>query len=399
MISLPVYLLVDSDAERLEKEFRALGLEPIVLREGHDLVDAVSVIARTGGRVEAIFVKDTDIGGPDDKTVEAILRFRKLPDNLTFSSGLKVKSIPIVLDVERIQERWADRLNHVNITILEPNFSVRVIRTPKDRLVDSSPKERGRSLGEHVLMAIRDFKRQLLEEFDNAGLATVFEGGTFRSKVALTTKGASETEHFYWPNKLRPQVLFLSPDMGRMSKTLAQYEKLINKKDVSEKEMQEFFERNPDFLLGNRFRRLWSQFLFPADSSPKQRTDFLLEPRVYPQISTNWEVLELKKPTDRLVTKSGLHRGFSGKVHRAIRQLRDYSERFLKNPDYLLRKLGHKVTHPRLALLIGKKMEADPTVLAKEQMDHPQIRLISYDEIQEEQASRFAALFAMNPFS
>lgn len=397
-----VYVKAAGNKTKLETEFKARGLDPICLSRDQDIAEAVALVAHAGGRVDAIYLQDDGFFDPDGKTVAAILRLRKLPDDLTFASGLKVRTLPIILSVHMIQDRVRAVLDGVGVLILEPQYSVKIVGSADEELIElssdaTSPLSFPATAADSVLLAIRSFKRSLVDEFDNAGLAAVIEGESLRIKIALTTKGVIDTEHFYWPKKLKPQVLFLGPDVGKLSRALAQYEKLINKKDVSEREMQNFFEKNPEFVLGSKFQKLWSQFVFPDDLEHEHRTDFLLQPQVYPQISANWEILEIKKPSDRLVTRSGLHPGFSAKVHAGIRQLHDYSERFRKNPEFLMKKLGHRVTHPRLALLIGKKMEVDPVVLAREEKENPDVRLISYDEIQEEQMRRFAAVFSANP--
>ena len=74
----------------------------------------------------------------------------------------------------------------------------------------------------------------------------------------------------------------------------------------------------------------------------------------------------------------------------AIRQLRDYGDYFSnpENTNEVARVLGHPLRHPRLGVLIGRLPKGDEIeALELEQARCPGIRIVTYDEILEQQRS------------
>jgi hypothetical protein len=107
------------------------------------------------------------------------------------------------------------------------------------------------------------------------------------------------------------------------------------------------------------------------------------------QRDCNWEVLDLKKPTAKLLAGKGPRTRFSQEVASAIAQLRDYGEYFRdpRNAAAIASLLGHSLRYPRLAVLIGRlprgaELEALETVQAREF-----VKIVTYDEILERQRS------------
>jgi hypothetical protein len=115
--------------------------------------------------------------------------------------------------------------------------------------------------------------------------------------------------------------------------------------------------------------------------------DFVLKPIVAVKRDSKWEILDLKTPQVKLLTGKAQRIQFSHQVMKAITQLRDYGDYF-KNPtnsETVGRVLGHKLKHPRLAVLIGRLQEEHLEALELAQSREPDVRIVTYDEILETQ--------------
>ena len=74
----------------------------------------------------------------------------------------------------------------------------------------------------------------------------------------------------------------------------------------------------------------------------------------------------------------------------AIRQLRDYREHF-NNPDNaqeIASLLGHRLRFPKLGILIGPLANTDVEALEREQEYQTGVRIVTYDDILEEQQAQ-----------
>src|SRR5262249_25174292 len=169
-----------------------------------------------------------------------------------------------------------------------------------------------------------------------------------------------------------------------------QFEALINKPDVTERDIQKFFEENPHFLLLTRLMQALPQVRLPDETGKLLIPDFILKPIVAMQRmrDSNWEVLDLKLPQAKLLAGPSNHRRFSSEVYQAITQVKDYRQHF-ENPQNaaaVTSLLGHALKRPRLAVLIGRMPRpSEVEILEKEQAREPGVRVVTYDEILERQ--------------
>ena len=77
----------------------------------------------------------------------------------------------------------------------------------------------------------------------------------------------------------------------------------------------------------------------------------------------------------------------------AIRQLRDYYE-YVCNPVHereVVSVLGHPLKSPRLGVLIGRLANTDVSALEREQRFVGDVKIVTYDEILEQQRSMLVA--------
>jgi hypothetical protein len=162
-------------------------------------------------------------------------------------------------------------------------------------------------------------------------------------------------------------------------------EALLNNPYASEGDYQRFFEEHPHFLSmlaialpHVQLRDGVGRLLVP---------DFILKPIVASQRDSRWEILDLKKPDVPLLAGRGSRRRLSYAVQEAIRQLRDYGDYFAdpRNSNAVERALGHSLMRPKLGVLIGRMPRSDVEALEIEQARLPDVKIITYDEILEQQ--------------
>lgn len=174
---------------------------------------------------------------------------------------------------------------------------------------------------------------------------------------------------------------------------MMEFEYLINKKDVSEHELQMFLKSHPTFLLGNRFKSMRSHVYLRRDEEGKGSLipDFMLEP-VNP--FDFWKVVDLKLPNDKIVKIINDNRkGFSSKVLDAIHQLREYRDYF-DNHVYRERmgELGITAFKPEVSVIIGRdygSLTIEDVIKARSDLSG--LEVITYTELLE-RAKRMAWL-------
>lgn len=165
-----------------------------------------------------------------------------------------------------------------------------------------------------------------------------------------------------------------------LADAVAELEYLINKLGVRESEIQDFFERYPDFILNDEYKAAHPHLVLGNDEHGDLIPDFVLEP-----IGGNplCDLLELKLPSARTyVLKKSRHR-FSSAVMEAAAQLREYSAYF-DDKDKRKRfseQYGLTAFRPRMMVIIGRRGNVDPMVARRIQEDSPSLQLKSYDDV------------------
>ncbi len=136
---------------------------------------------------------------------------------------------------------------------------------------------------------------------------------------------------------------------------VAALDELINDENVSEQDLQEFFEVHPSFLLGYEYKALHSQLTLFRDDSPNLRPDFFLERAD----SDFCDILDLKKPNVRLAKHPRNRSGFVAAVYDAIHQLREYRDFFedIANREAFHCIYGLRAYRPRVTVVIGRNAD------------------------------------------
>lgn len=142
---------------------------------------------------------------------------------------------------------------------------------------------------------------------------------------------------------------------SKWSKILTELEALINKVDLREQELQDFFESYPELILDDKYDFPIPQATIISENNVAWRADFVLIPKDQVAFS---KILELKLPNESISNKEvNGHGRYSAKLHHAISQLKDYYEAF-NNDNTKTRfrdQYNTDLFKPDLQLLFGRK--------------------------------------------
>jgi hypothetical protein len=160
------------------------------------------------------------------------------------------------------------------------------------------------------------------------------------------------------------------------------FAEMAKKEKVNErKDLQKFFEANPDFLyFGSRYQRIIPQVKLPREGNSDLIPDFLLE-----RVTDGFcDILDIKLPEKRMITGAKDRRAFSHQVDSAIAQVEEYQEYFdeKKNRDFIREKYKANICKPQILVLIGDSTNIDPEELRKiRQRRINEAEVITYSEI------------------
>lgn len=158
-------------------------------------------------------------------------------------------------------------------------------------------------------------------------------------------------------------------------------EKLINS-DAKEKEFQDFFESNPEFLLVlGDYKRAHAQLILHEDIEGSLIPDFFLE-----KINSNFcDICDLKRPTAELVRRQRHRRRFRDTVMEAVAQLENYRDWFedRERREFFHRMYGLNAYRPRVVVIIGRQRSYNDEVerIRLESNLPAWVRLKTYDDV------------------
>jgi hypothetical protein len=160
---------------------------------------------------------------------------------------------------------------------------------------------------------------------------------------------------------------------------LRELETLIKKPKIRERELQEFFEENPEFLicLDQRYSEIRSHVCLIDGDGNKLVPDFMM--RI--EDSDIWDIVELKLPNAQLaVGATGTHRT-SAVAARGIAELLKYRDYFdiADNRNRFTARYGAHGYEPALVLVLGRGPQTYDWSIVKGRF--PQVRVVSYDTL------------------
>lgn len=303
---------------------------------------------------------------------------QRLPDQCAMHNGRKWRSLPFVIICEGpyfLSAQQALSQTHARILRPSPDYPAVLIGQIKD-IVDA-------------------YMTRILNDYESMGIMVRFDRGHAQISPALLKKQESvESNYYYSPADRRKarQWLTVMRDSQGLQVDVEMFQQLLDR-NSSETEMQHFFDEHPLFLMQ---ARLGIPVPHPRFKVPTDYVgDFALTPILGPIDQNRIEMLELKGPPERLLNSDRRHRGFSGKVHKAVDQVRDYV-RYMKNPanrEMMIEQFGYLPSQASLAVLIGRdpkdEIGKEEARLRQSELD---VKVITYDKILETQARQLSPI-------
>jgi hypothetical protein len=241
---------------------------------------------------------------------------------------------------------------------------------------------------------VNRYHQKAMSEYERVGFLVTVDHGLYRVKRAFHKKTSDESE-FYYEGKDKRRFhgfVTIGRDNDGVGYEALLFEQLLNDPKVGEREIHNFFEEHPDLLAEAMMGvPISHQPYFPAN---KQTPDFAVSPAL-PRDSGEWvKLLELKGPDAKiLANKRYLHRGLAPAVIQALAQVNDYNEsiRDPLNLKSVEKALGYVPEFSERAVLIGRSpLAQDAELWNKRRGEQPSVRVITYDELLQEQRARHA---------
>jgi hypothetical protein len=172
-------------------------------------------------------------------------------------------------------------------------------------------------------------------------------------------------------------------------KIINELQKLINKPDLKEQELQDFFEEYPDLIMDEQYEFPIPQAAIVNTDEIEWRADFVMVP--VDQLSFA-KILELKLPGQPISkrTNSGHYR-YSAKLFEAINQLKDYYEAFNseKTQEKFKNRYNTEVFKPDLQLLFGRRSTINNSKEFLELQRRNNVEIKDWDTLAEQLKKKF----------
>lgn len=186
----------------------------------------------------------------------------------------------------------------------------------------------------------------------------------------------------------------LSPDRFPSLLALKDFEALLNDRRTNERDLQKFFEENPQFLfaLDERYCEVRAHVSLLDSRDNQLIPDFIA--RV--QDSNVWNVIELKQPRDCVQGHRAGRSRVSQAVARAVSEALRYREVFgtRENRSRMMRQFGIVAYEPCMTVVIGRGRSRERLEWRSASPLLPSVEIVSYDYLFERARSCRAELDA-----
>jgi len=207
--------------------------------------------------------------------------------------------------------------------------------------------------------------------------------------VSLTPDGEC---YFIDKDQNLHNILYVAPsETLALQLAIEELESLVNDPKSKEIDFQDFFERNPDFILNDEYKKAHAQIVLTRNDGSTLVPDFILEPI---ERSALCDLLELKLPSAQVFVLKESRMRFSAAVLETCAQLREYALFFdeERNRRIVAERHGLTAYKPRMFVIIGRRGSVSPIQRRKIEGDTPGLQLRTYDEIMNRMKTRFDAM-------
>lgn len=164
------------------------------------------------------------------------------------------------------------------------------------------------------------------------------------------------------------KIIHISHETVIWQKIIDELESLVNDPKTKEKDLQDFFEKYPDFILNDKYRRAHPKIVLEKENRKLLTPDFILEPFDQSRLC---DLLELKLPSAKVYVLKKNRPHFSAGILEACAQLREYSNFFEEeeNRKKVFEKHGLSAYKPNIFVIIGRTGKIDPLVRRRIERD------------------------------
>ena len=215
-----------------------------------------------------------------------------------------------------------------------------------------------------------------------------FAFALFDNQIKLVSLKKDGTYNFVDKTQNLHNLLYtISSESKAMALAIEELEYLMNNPKSKENDFQIFFERNPNFILSDEYKKAHPHIILAEESKDSLIPDFFLEP-----INQNHlcDILELKLPKAKVFVEKERRKRFSSAVYEVVAQLREYSSYFdeKSNRERIKQAYGLLAYRPKLFVIIGRRGSVSPIEVRKIETDFPQLNLRTYDDILDKMKSK-----------
>lgn len=310
----------------------------------------------------------TDLMHLDMGGMGFIRYIRNLPNDVFFKCGLRIKHTPIVvfsavLDSEKIG--FIDKIDKDIIKIQKP--------AKIDGFLSA------------IDNVIKKYRSNIIEELNYIGLSITWNGMRFVVNPCFYRQNM-QSKYFHdidrSASNVYSRLVLISDRLESAERSLDELEFILNSKHAKERDLHEFFCRNPEFLYRNKHGSHWSE---PNISSNNRiyRPDFIMKPLGNYDNPWEWEIVELKRHNVNILTKHRNHSDFTSSVYHGCEQLRSYSKFFddPRNHEALMQRFNGIIPRPKLTLVIGRLHQRDFLHFGELRKNVPDVTILTYDDI------------------
>src|SRR5581483_3451801 len=247
---------------------------------------------------------------------------------------------------------------------------------------------------------VNQYQQRALNDYERIGFMVVIDHGLYRVKRAYHKRNQLESGYYYGKTDKSRFRGFVT--VGREQDGVDHEAKLLEhllNNNAGERELHHFFEEHPDLLAETMMGIPISHQ--PYFTTNKQTPDFSVASILPRDVGEVVKLLELKGPEAPVLANSRyLHRGLAPALVQALAQINDYHESIHDplNLSTVEKALGYLPEFSERAVLIGRTPEPpDASLWEKRKSEQASIRIITYDEILQEQRSRHSR-YKLSPY-
>lgn len=181
-------------------------------------------------------------------------------------------------------------------------------------------------------------------------------------------------------HNLHDFIYVTSPEASALEDAVDELESLVNNQNSKEKDFQDFFSRNKDFILNDEYKNAHPHVVLTRDRGDSLIPDFVLEPI---DQSSLCDLLELKLPSAQIFNLKKNRMRYSAAVAEACAQLREYGRFFEeeRNRKFVLENYGLRAYKPKMFVIIGRRGNVDAMEVRNMETDYSNLYLRTYDDI------------------